>query len=739
MRRAVSLKPFLRRSSRGERLFFVILAAIFLITGPGQIFEPYDWGQKTITAVLNSKPYDGDGLVIAIDEETLENLPEGSWTPSDLARLLEKVRLGDPDAVAIETQHFEDDEASNVPELLAALSAFSEPPLWQVNVSSDTLKQIDDSLPVSRMPDGKNLAVPGDDEFEGIVDPTMMPLRRTMFPAPIQTVYRVATDQGTYPSTANKLAKGAEPQKNAFLIDLSYDPASVRTVSAADVLREDFDVATLTGKQIIIAPQHLVGRDFLLTPQSHYTPRAAITLLAARTLIDGPPLYVGWLPGLLFAIAGGAAWFFLKKPYGRQIAVVAFLALFLSPLFLEQALIYQMTSTGLAFLVFLFLGKVWQKSGRAVRTYRNAAETKSRFLAQASHDLRQPIHAIGLLADRLTQTELTNDQRSLVAKISWSVDNASRMFRALLDIAAIESGALETNPGPVSINDLLAEVDNQNALAAEESNVEIRLVPCDLTVETDRALVGTMLQNLVSNAIKYSRGGRVVVGCRRQGGRLSIYVVDSGQGISKEELKLVTKDFYRSSRSSLLRSDNKGLGLAIVSRLASMLDLKFVLASEKGKGTSATIEGLKILPAASAEPVNRNVSDLPLSGLRVFIADDDREALHSTKELLEAWGCAVNSSTTFPVGGIDEGILLSDFDFGNGDTLKDHADQIAQLEHRGVRIGVISGHHPDQIRSDIPGFSGLVLSKPLRTAELRSALMSLKADNKTVRDATSAN
>ena len=567
MRRSLSGKSLLRSASRGEKTFFLVLATFFVLIGPAQFFAPYDFAQQAVTAIANSKPYQGDGVVVAIDEATVDADSDGTWTSADLAALLSRIAQGQPSQVVIESHNLSEEGSSNIDRLFEALEQFPIKPIWQIETPSDGLEQLYGERSVAEVRSGRPYSgEPGAGLGERVA-PAMMPFKRALLPAPLKTAFVVDTETGLYPTTANLLARGARPRTNVFRIDLSYDPDTVPQISAAGVLRDDFDTGRLAGKQIVVALEINAARKDYATPQNFHTSSAVAALMAAQTLQDGSPLSLGWVPGLLLAFAGGAAWFFLEKPVGRQIAVVTLLTLIVSPFFLEQNRIYLDASNGIAFVGFLFLGKVWQKSGRAVRTHRDAAETKSRFLAQASHDLRQPIHAIGLLADRLEQTNLTAEQGDLVNKISWSVDNASRMFRSLLDIAAIESGALQVDKETVSVNDLLAEVDSQNSLAAEQASVDIRLVPCDLAVHTDRALLGTMLQNLVSNAIKYSPGQRVIVGCRRRRNTLSLHVVDSGQGISKADLKMVKRDFYRSSRTPSYVETIRGLALRLSAAL----------------------------------------------------------------------------------------------------------------------------------------------------------------------------
>ncbi|QYJ07597.1 CHASE2 domain-containing protein [Qipengyuania flava] len=724
MNRLVTRQSRLRKPSRRELALFALLAAFIAVIEP---FEPYDWLQSSVTAAINAKDYEGNAIIVAIDEETERNLPSRSWTRSELAALLTKLGQSEPEVILVDQQYFQDEDSSSLAELSAALEALPERPYWHVELSPEAAGSLSESAPAMDADSFVDSSAALDPALANRVRPAVATMRSYAFGAPIFVPLAVEQDGGPVPSFATILAGGTRgAERNVINVDLSYRPGTIPSVSAAEVLAEDFDTSVFENRPVIVSFTSTLGRDTRDTPNDTYTEKAAVWVMAAETLIRGPPRVLGWVPTFLIAVLAGLAWMYLPRPYGRIVAGVAFVGIALSPIVFEQHLIFVQTSHGLFLLLILAIAKLWQRGQGAVRTYRSAAETKSRFLAQASHDLRQPIHAIGLLAERLSQTDLSDDQAKLVSKISWSVDNASRMFRALLDIAAIESGTLQTDIRPVAMNELLAGIDSQNALSAEQANVDLRLVPCDLMVRTDPALIGTMIQNLVSNAIKYSPGKGVLVGCRMKAGRLAIYVVDNGRGISSSDMEHVKKEFFRSSRKSTLSSENKGLGLAIVNRLADMLHVKLTLRSEEGRGTVATIEGLEVVEQEDAKAAANADRPLPLSGLRVALADDDEETLASTRGLLEQWGCTVQTFAQLPEDLPDCDILLSDYDFGGGSTLAGRHDLVLQAEETGTQIIIISGHHPAQIRETIASHSGLILAKPLRAAELRSALMAAR-------------
>ncbi len=729
----ISRRSLLRKPSRGELLFLGLLALFIAFdrasgdgSGDGGWTGGLTWFQSPVAAQINSKDYDGDGLVIEINEVTFDRLGRNEWTRADLAQLLESLGEAQPRKVVVDRQYFAGNSADGVDRLRSAISAQSFDVFWIASLGEDDLRRLQNNGAPPAIEEQSPAEVRLDPGAQGLAIPTAMLFNDYSSSAPWDAWYTLPADERMLLSAAAVLSDGSAPSSNLFNIDVSYDAASVPSLNASDILNGDFRAEDVRGKKVIIAVVSNLVRDTIITPSDPYTSRATATLFAAQTLENGPPIKIGGNLGLLVGVLGALAWLFIRRPIGRWIAFAAFVYLCLSPILFERALIFQWTSQGIFVLLMVALRKVWMRGGETVKEYRSAAETKSRFLAQASHDLRQPIHAIGLLSERLSQTDLTPDQRELVSKISWSVGNASGMFRALLDVAAIESGTLQKRIEPVSINELLAEIDNQNALVAEQAGVDLRLVPSDLIVMTDRALLGSMLQNLVTNAIKYAPGRKIVVGCRRRGKRVSIHVVDNGPGIPAAELEHVKKEFYRASDQSRLGTDNKGLGLAIVNRLALMLDLVFVLHSEEGKGTSARIRGLPIATDNVREKKDSPSRKLPLSGLRVVVADDDAETLRSTESLLEQWGCEVAAFARFPDKVPPCDVMLSDFDFGESGTLGDQGAELARITDMGAQLIILSGHHPDTIREALGGDRGLVLSKPLRAAELRSALMSAR-------------
>ena len=202
----------------------------------------------------------------------------------------------------------------------------------------------------------------------------------------------------------------------------------------------------------------------------------------------------------------------------------------------------------------------------------NAAQlSKARFLAHASHDLRQPIHALGLFASCLRNADLGAAERQLVDHIDRSVESLESLFRSLLDIYTLDQEQIRPQVRPLDLDALLADVVQQNAAAASRAGVAIRLRPSHLQVNSDPALLTTVVQNLLSNAFKYAAGKPVLLGVRRVGALRSLVLYDQGRGIAPEHLPHLGEEFYQVREERDRDIEGVGLGLNIVQRIAALL------------------------------------------------------------------------------------------------------------------------------------------------------------------------
>lgn len=353
---------------------------------------------------------------------------------------------------------------------------------------------------------------------------------------------------------------------------------------------------------------------------------------------------------------------------------------------------------------------------------------KSRFLAQASHDLRQPIHAISLFTACLRDTGLDGDQKRMVANIDKSLNSVASLFRSLLDLSTLDSGRVVVKADTVALEEVLEEVVRQNAEMAQWSGATMRLVKTAQLVRVDPGLLTTIVQNVVSNALKYAPGRPVLIGCRRKGRTLSIQISDQGNGIAEEHLPRLFDEFYQVRAPGDKDIEGVGLGLSIVRRLSELMGLTVSIDSRLGRGTTVTIDGLPV--ANALDRVARAARSEPatiLSGLRILLVEDDEIVLAATATLLQRWGCKVRQETGIPpVSDVDFDLIISDFDLGERITGIDCIDVIRQRAGRDIPAIIMTGHDPEKVRHGISDAGMSVLSKPVRPAELRSILVAYK-------------
>jgi signal transduction histidine kinase len=345
---------------------------------------------------------------------------------------------------------------------------------------------------------------------------------------------------------------------------------------------------------------------------------------------------------------------------------------------------------------------------------------KTRFLAAASHDLLQPIHAARLFAASLGR-EIAPAQRAVLSKLDRSIESADILLRALLDISRLDAGGVTPQPTQVRLRTLLLALVETFAPLAAEKGLTIRIGPGDAMVETDAGLLHSIVQNFLSNAIRYTGQGGIVVGVRRRGNQARIDVVDTGSGIPDEKKHMIFREFERLANAS---EGGIGLGLAIVERTARVIGAEISLRSMLGKGSRFSVA----LPMATTQrvlPISEQIST-PRAQSRqaVLIVDDDKANCDAMESFVSQLGHdvfvavsakeAMRSATQFDVA-------LIDFNLGEGD---DGLTLIATLraENPDARYALVTATRPaDYVeRSELCGVS--VLRKPLLASDLEAWL-----------------
>ena len=281
---------------------------------------------------------------------------------------------------------------------------------------------------------------------------------------------------------------------------------------------------------------------------------------------------------------------------------------------------------------------------RARATAEAANRGKTQFLAAASHDLRQPLHAMGLFAAALSARAHDGHVRNLVGSINASVEALERLFSALMDISKLDAGAVAPKRVPFPLASLFERLQREFGPMAATKGLRLVVVPTRAWVDSDPVLLERILANLVSNAVRYTMRGGVLVGARRRSARLVLEVRDSGVGIAAPERERIFEEFYQIGNPECHGGKGMGLGLAIIRRLATLLEHPLHVDSEPGKGSRFSVEVPRATPAASAgEPAPAGSRSPPttLASAHVAVIDDESIVVEGMQALFAAWGAHV--------------------------------------------------------------------------------------------------
>jgi signal transduction histidine kinase/CheY-like chemotaxis protein len=367
-----------------------------------------------------------------------------------------------------------------------------------------------------------------------------------------------------------------------------------------------------------------------------------------------------------------------------------------------------------------------------------ASQSRARFLAAASHDLRQPLYALTLFSSALRAGETDPDKLTRVMHIEECVSSLDQLFSELLDLSRLEAGVMHAAIGDVRLDDVFDEVSRNFRILAESRGLRLIVRKTDAWVRTDRTMLARILNNLVSNALRYTDEGGVLVGVRHQDdGRLRIDVWDTGTGIAPEHQSQVFDEFYQVSACGDDGGERKrglGLGLATVRRLAELVGCEVRLASKLRRGTlvSLVLDSSQAGVSASEEP-----ADMPLdiSGLRVLVVDDEASILEGLRALLQEWGCEIRiadneASAIAAVAdwSLPPDLVISDLRLREGrsglDVLRALARHYGHDPQRPpfARLLVTGETRPDRI-GEIAANRIPVLFKPVSPPRLREAML----------------
>ncbi len=364
-----------------------------------------------------------------------------------------------------------------------------------------------------------------------------------------------------------------------------------------------------------------------------------------------------------------------------------------------------------------------------------ANQSKTRFLAAASHDLLQPLNAARLFSSALSQQpHLTPDQEHLIERLEGSIGSAEELLSALLDISRLDAGAMATDVREFAVADLLDPLHAEFSAVARDRGLRLDLVPSSATVVSDPKLLRRVLQNFISNALRYTETGRVVLGCRRREGHLSVQVWDSGVGIPEEQIESIFREFHRLEPSRRSRERGLGLGLAIVDRIARMLDHVVTVQSIVGQGTVFSISvPLATVQAgvASVRPVKSARSGRNLDDVQVLCVDNEPDILVGMRSLLGPWGCDVRTAAneSEAIALINEewfpGVILADYHLDDARNGIDLLNRLRARYPRPFEGVLITADQTEPVRNEARANGYRILQKPLKPAALRALLSRL--------------
>jgi len=366
------------------------------------------------------------------------------------------------------------------------------------------------------------------------------------------------------------------------------------------------------------------------------------------------------------------------------------------------------------------------RSERAQRAAEEANRAKSVFLASASHDLRQPLHALGLFVVSLGRTALDDRQRQLIEHIQASSGAAREMLNTLLDFSKLDAGVVEARPRPFRLQPLLHKLENEFAPQANARGLVYRTRDTTAVLYGDPTLVELVLRNLIANAIRYTRQGGVLVACRRRRRQARLEVWDTGIGIPPDQHRAIFQEFHQLGNPERDQRKGLGLGLAIVEGLARTMETRVTLASRPGRGSVFRL----LLPLSLSKPEEGVATPAPrgLDGLSVLVVDDDEAIRVAICELLGGWQCCCRAvdSEAEALAVLDTFIpdlLLVDYRLRGERTGLQAAEAVrARLGRRVPAIVVTGDTAADRLR-DVHADGSTLLHKPVVAEELQAAMI----------------
>jgi histidine kinase len=370
---------------------------------------------------------------------------------------------------------------------------------------------------------------------------------------------------------------------------------------------------------------------------------------------------------------------------------------------------------------------------RAMAEADRANRSKSKFLAAAVHDLSQPINAARLYVSAIKEDLRNHPVADLAEHAERSLASVEGLFASLMDISRLESGKLKIKLEDVRLGPVLESLSREFRMLAQSNGVELHCVMTRAVVRTDIALLRRVLQNLLSNAVRYTPSGKILLGVRRIRAAFRIEVWDTGCGIAADRTEEIFEEFRRLDSQQYGIERGSGLGLSIVRTIAKLLNYDVKVHSWPGLGSVFSIEVPQgdtsmLQEAAALTPI----ADRGLYGRKVWCIDDDRDVREATRTLLERWGCQVrlcaSGEECLRTARCTDAPDLLILDYRLGDCAgPDLLPELDSIWNRAVPVVIVSGEHATLLQETIRDAPGPVLAKPIRPEELRAGMLSMFA------------
>jgi Na+/proline symporter/signal transduction histidine kinase len=373
---------------------------------------------------------------------------------------------------------------------------------------------------------------------------------------------------------------------------------------------------------------------------------------------------------------------------------------------------------------------------------------KTRFFAAASHDLLQPLHVARILTGALTERNRTGRTNALLGQLDHALGSVDELLQTVLDISKLDTGAVQPRLDAVELHSLLTGAAASFQPLAAKRGLNLCVVPSRLAVRTDPTLLRRILQNLICNALRYTRQGKVLVGCRRRGSRVLIEVWDTGVGIAPDQIPLIFDEFRRGSANDADTPPGLGLGLAIVDRISRMLEHPISVRSwpERGSVFSVSVP----ISAEQPAPQQRRAEDRPTTKLTrklVLCVDNDPAVLVAMRTLLQGWSCEVLTASDIAGAraaiarrGALPDVVLMDYHLDGTVTGLEALETLSS--HTGDRLPaiLITANYTEAVRKAADEFGCPILNKPVRPGALRALLAQIlsRKDDPLLRNAVNA-